>query len=44
MGESMQNHNENHAILMERYALVMERIYEIPKEKGCTLSLDVSIC
>ncbi len=34
MGEMMQN-NENNSILMERYALVMERIYEIPKEVKC---------
>lgn len=34
MEEIMQN-NENNAILMERYALVMERIYEIPKEAKC---------
>lgn len=34
MGEMMQN-NENNSVLMERYALVMERIYEIPKEVRC---------
>ncbi len=31
MGENVQSND----ILMERYALVMERIYEIPKEQAC---------
>lgn len=38
MGENIQNseNNESNSVLMERYALVMERIYEIPQENGCS--------
>ena len=35
MKENRQD-NDNNEILMERYALVMERIHEIPRERDCS--------